>query len=89
MSSVKRGRKYRVEYFGKDSMLNRCECMDFKTSRLGTCKHIEAISLADSGKVDSNIYPLPEHTSVYVDYVEIMWRAEMHKKTGGSWPRKK
>lgn len=70
VSSVKSGRKYRVEYFGKDSMLNRCECMDFKTSRLGTCKHIEAISLADSGKVDSNIYPLPEHTSVYVDYVD-------------------
>lgn len=69
VSSAKSGRKYRVEYFGKDSMLNRCECMDFKTSRLGTCKHIEAISQAYSGRLGRKIYPLPEHTSVYVDYV--------------------
>lgn len=70
VSSAKSGRKYRVEYFGKDSMLNRCECMDFKTSRLGTCKHIEAVSQAYGGSLGQKTYPLPEHTSVYVDYVD-------------------
>lgn len=70
VSSARSGRKYRVEYFGKDSMLNRCECMDFKTSRLGTCKHIEAISLAYNGRFDRKNYHLPEHTSIYVDYVD-------------------
>ena len=43
VSSAKSGRKYRVEYFGKDSFLN--------------------------GRIGRKIYPLPEHTSVYVDYV--------------------
>lgn len=70
VSSAKSGRKYRVEYFGKGSMLNRCECMDFKTSRLGTCKHIEAVSQAYGGSLGQKTYPLPEHTSVYVDYVD-------------------
>lgn len=70
VSSARSGRKYRVEYYGKDSLLNRCECMDFKTSCLGTCKHIEAISLADSGRLGRKYYPLPVHTSVYVDYVD-------------------
>lgn len=70
VTSAKSGRKYRVEYFGVDSPLNRCECMDFKTSRLGTCKHIEAITLAYDGKYSRKIYPKPEHTSVYVDYVD-------------------
>ena len=69
VSSAGSGRKYRVEYFGKGSRLNRCECMDFKTSRLGTCKHIEAISLAENARPGAKTYPLPEHTSVYVDYV--------------------
>lgn len=69
VSSTGSGRKYRVEYFGRDSGLNRCECMDFKTNRLGTCKHIEAISLTNNGALGRKIYPRPEHTSVYVDYV--------------------
>lgn len=70
VTSAKSGRKYRVEYFGKDSEHNRCECMDFKTSRLGTCKHIEAITLANNGRFSRKKYPEPEHTSVYVDYTD-------------------
>ena len=70
VSSAKSGRKYRVEYYGKDSSLNRCECMDFKTSRLGTCKHIETISRTNNGRYARSAYPRPEHTSVYVDYVD-------------------
>ncbi|MDE7419932.1 MAG: DEAD/DEAH box helicase [Muribaculaceae bacterium] len=68
VSSAKSGRSYRVHYFGQGSSSNRCECMDFKTSRLGTCKHIEAISLANEGIYARKVYLLPFHTYVYVDY---------------------
>lgn len=68
VSSAKSGRFYKVHYFGEGASLNRCECMDFKTSRLGTCKHIEAISLAKGGKYAKKVYPNPFHTYVYVDY---------------------
>lgn len=70
VSSAKSGRRYRVNYFGPNSPLNRCECMDFKTSRLGTCKHIEAISLAKNGKYARMLYKRPLHTYVYVDYLD-------------------
>ena len=68
VSSAKSGRSYRVHYFGQGSSSNRCECMDFKTSRLGTCKHIEAISLANEGIYARKVYLIPFHTYVYVDY---------------------
>lgn len=68
VSSAKSGRSYSVHYFGPESISNRCECMDFKTSRLGTCKHIEAISLANDGKFARKTYGSPSHTFVYVDY---------------------
>jgi len=64
------GRKYRVNYYGPFSRQNRCECMDFKTSRLGTCKHIEAVSLAHNGKYARKTWPVPDYTYVYVDYVD-------------------
>ncbi len=70
VTSGKSGRVYRVDYFGKNSPINRCECMDFKTSGLGTCKHIEAITLAAGGRYARKAYPAPVHTSVYVDYVD-------------------
>ena len=31
--------EYRVVFRGEESPWNYCSCMDFKTSRLGTCKH--------------------------------------------------
>ncbi|MDE7413994.1 MAG: DEAD/DEAH box helicase [Muribaculaceae bacterium] len=68
VTSSKSGRAYRVHYYGPESSLNRCECMDFKTSTLGTCKHIEAISLAKEGKYARKKYHSPSHTFVYVDY---------------------
>lgn len=68
VTSAKSGRSYRVHYFGPDSSSNRCECMDFKTSRLGTCKHIEAISLANDGRYARKVHLSPFHTHVYVDY---------------------
>lgn len=62
------GRVYNVHYYGESSEFNRCDCMDFKTSRLGTCKHIEAISIAHNGRYANIRYRLPYHSSVYVDY---------------------
>lgn len=38
--------EYKVVYRGANSEWNYCSCMDFKTSRLGTCKHIEAVKNA-------------------------------------------
>ena len=54
-----------------DSM-NFCACMDFKTNRLGTCKHLEAVlrkicanpRLADMLQKGYN----PPYTSVYLQY---------------------
>ena len=37
--------EYTVVYRGEGSEWNYCSCMDFKTSQLGTCKHIEAVML--------------------------------------------
>ncbi|MBQ0007154.1 MAG: hypothetical protein KBT40_00310 [bacterium] len=37
--------EYKVVYRGKDSMWNFCSCYDFKTSQLGTCKHLEAVKM--------------------------------------------
>lgn len=68
VQSAGSGRTYNVFYYGPDSAMNRCSCMDFKTSRLGTCKHIEAISVASNGRYAGKYYRLPAHTSVYVDY---------------------
>ena len=34
---------YKVVYRGNESRWNFCSCMDFKTTQIGTCKHIEAV----------------------------------------------
>ena len=34
---------YKVVFRGEDCAWNYCSCMDFKTSHLGTCKHIEKV----------------------------------------------
>lgn len=60
--------EYRVVYRGDGSPWNYCSCMDFKTSQLGTCKHLEAVNLwieANHRKVYRNA---PPYTSVYLSY---------------------
>ena len=42
--------EYKVVYRGANSEWNYCSCMDFKTSKLGTCKHLEAVKKWFSGK---------------------------------------
>ena len=60
---------YKVVYRGARSEWNFCACMDFKTSRLGTCKHIEAVKKWISGKSSLHVHrQTPPYTSVYLSY---------------------
>lgn len=70
VSSAKSGRKYHVHYYGEASPLNRCDCMDFKTSGLGTCKHIEALKHYAGGRYARKRPVNPEKSFVYVDYLD-------------------
>ena len=57
---------------GTANSMNFCNCMDFKTNRLGTCKHLEAVlrqvranpRLADMLQKGYN----PPYTSVYLQH---------------------
>ena len=60
--------KYKVVYRGKESEWNYCSCFDFKTSQLGTCKHIEAVKLWLKNKRKKVHTEIPSYSSVYVDY---------------------
>ena len=66
--SPQSGGVYKVVFRGAKSPWNYCECMDFKTSQLGTCKHIEAARqwIADHHKRIH--WDLPAYTSVYLSY---------------------
>lgn len=62
------GRRYTVVYRGPGSSWNYCSCPDFKTSRLGTCKHLEAVEMASAGKYVRKRYALPDRSTIYLDY---------------------
>jgi len=46
VSNPRTGGRYKVSVRGFDLGENTCECPDFKTNTLGTCKHIEAVLAA-------------------------------------------
>ncbi len=63
---------YKVAIRSADDSLNYCECFDFKTNRLGVCKHISAVmhhlsELKGFKKAMKDGFE-PAYTSVYVDY---------------------
>lgn len=60
--------EYRVVYRGKESPWNYCSCMDFKTSQLGTCKHLEAVALWIEAHHKRVCRDIPPYTSVYLSY---------------------
>ena len=61
--------EYKVVYRGANSPWNYCSCMDFKTSRLGTCKHVEAARIWLSRKPSLHVHKeIPPYTSVYLSY---------------------
>lgn len=64
--------RYRVAFRGVRSDKNFCSCLDFRTNGLGTCKHIEAVSLFlqkhEEGFPWGHQAYTPRHTSLYVSY---------------------
>lgn len=64
--------RYRVAFRGVLSDRNYCSCLDFRTNGLGTCKHLEAVTLYLQNHVEG--YPWaglqynPPYTSIYVSY---------------------
>lgn len=61
--------KYKVVYRGHGSQWNYCSCMDFKSSQLGTCKHLEKVKLWLGGQKNLRVHKeLPSYTSVYLSY---------------------
>lgn len=60
--------QYKVIYRGAYSPWNYCSCPDFRTSGLGTCKHVEAVKLWLQA-VNKEVHnEEPDYSSVYVDY---------------------
>ena len=71
VSNFQTRQKYKVVYRGEGSEWNYCSCMDFKTSRLGTCKHIEAVKKWIADQRGETVHTsLPPYTSVYLSYKE-------------------
>ena len=61
--------EYKVVYRGANSEWNYCSCLDFKTSRLGTCKHIEAVKKWLGTRKEYRVHrEIPPYTSVYLSY---------------------
>ena len=60
--------QYKVIYRGAYSPWNYCSCPDFRTSGLGTCKHVEAVKLWLQAEGKEVYRGEPDYTSVYIDY---------------------
>ena len=60
--------QYKVIYRGAYSPWNYCSCPDFRTSGLGTCKHVEGVKLWLQAEGREACFGEPEYTSVYIDY---------------------
>ena len=70
VKSPKTKQEYKVVYRGAKSEWNYCSCFDFKTSQLGTCKHIEAVKLWIGGNRRARVHQeIPPYTSVYLKYL--------------------
>lgn len=69
VSNAKTKRNYRVVYHGIASSWNSCDCMDFRTNGLGTCKHIEAVArwLKENGRTPET--RLPRNSAIDVCYM--------------------
>ena len=62
---------YKVVYRGEGSPWNYCSCMDFRTSRLGTCKHLECVKAWTREDRKRKVHKEPPaYTSVYLSYTE-------------------
>lgn len=66
VTNPKSREEYKVVFRAKNSTWNYCSCMDFKTSQLGTCKHLEAVKLKLNGH--RHVVNTPSYSSVYLSY---------------------
>ncbi|MCM1068087.1 MAG: DEAD/DEAH box helicase [Muribaculaceae bacterium] len=69
VGSGRSSRSYRTVYHGVGSDSNYCECMDFRTNNLGTCKHLEAVGLWLERSGKKPVTTLPRRSSLYMSYV--------------------
>lgn len=72
ISNFETRNNYKVSIRDNRNSDNYCSCLDFKTNRLGTCKHIEAVlrQITNTPKLSAQLkadYVLP-YTSVYLSY---------------------
>lgn len=70
VANPKTDNEYKVIYRGANCKWNYCSCMDFKVSRLGTCKHIEAVCSWIKKRRKTLDKTLPSYTAVYLLYQE-------------------
>ena len=69
VGNAKTRNEYRVSFYGKGHPLNSCSCMDFRTSRIGTCKHLEAVAAWISATRGRHVRKPEEGlTRLYMDY---------------------
>jgi len=60
--------QYKVIYRGAYSPWNYCSCPDFRTSGLGTCKHVEGVKLGIQAEGKQVHNEEPDYSSIYIDY---------------------
>jgi SNF2 family DNA or RNA helicase len=73
VTNPRTGGQYRVSVRGFDVGDNTCECPDFRSNTLGTCKHIEAVlfALRDETPVQAQRRKAPViHPEIYLLYGE-------------------
>lgn len=68
VSSPGSKRSHRVAFHGADNEWNNCDCNDFRTSMLGTCKHIEAVRLYLETKGRKPMPSGRERSALYISY---------------------
>lgn len=68
VGSPRSRRQYTVVFHGPSHPFNSCECMDFRTNNLCTCKHIEAVSQWRNERHVENRTTLPPFSVLDVSY---------------------
>ncbi len=74
------GRSYEVRIRSIDRQFNYCECPDFSTNALGTCKHLEAVlqRLADPSAAELVSELQPRTALVFLDAASCPPRVRLH-----------
>lgn len=69
VGNAKTRNEYRVSFYGEGHPLNSCSCMDFRTSRIGSCKHLEAVAAWIPAAKGRCVHKPEEGlTRIYMDY---------------------